>query len=534
MLDIHLHNDRIYDRVIVADHNNVLIIGAIGIIILIIACINFINLTTARSATRSKEVAIRKVAGASRNKLIWQFLSESLIITIISMFIGLVLVETFLPVFRNLTSTSLNLEYGSHLPQLFALTIIVALFSGFYPALVLSGFQPMAIFRGNGQKSKGRGNLQKSLVIVQFSITIALIISLGIILKQMHFIKTTNLGYTHENVAYVDFPINSDPQNPILLKDKLSHHPQISGVTISNLMPGRQPFGEHFIPEGTEDWSPHRYINVGYDFIPFFEMELLEGRNFSRDFPTDSTSVIINETAARGFGWSNTEAIDKELKWNFSFSWDDIIAGKVIGVIKDIHVVDFHSPIESLILTMHQNFNPVVAFKLIDGYTPDVLEFIETQHAEVLPGYPFDPIYLTEELKSLYDTDYQFMDLVKYFSIIAIIIASLGLLGLSSFMILKRFKELGIRKTFGASSTGILVLLTVDFEKWVIFSNLIAWPLAWFFSRNWLEQFAYKISIPWWMFLLGFLFSILLAFLTILFQVLKAARLRPVEAIRYE
>ena len=534
MQDIHLHNDRIYDRVVESDYKSVLIIGAIGIIILLIACINFINLTTARSAYRVREVGIRKVTGASRKQLMGQFIGEAMLITTISLFLAVVLVETFLPEFRNITETNIALDYKASIHYLIGLVLIVGGLSGVYPAFILSGFKPISLFRGFTANRKGKGGFQKTLVVIQFSITIALVISMGVILKQMHFINSQDLGYKHHDVVYIDLPSGTSANTPRVLKEKLKSHSDIEMVSTSNLMPGRVPWGDHFIPEGSENWSPHRYINVDYDYLPFFGIKLIEGRNFSADFGTDSTSLIINESTAKEFGWSLAESIGKEIKWNFASSYDNQITGEVIGVMKDFHVTSLHDKIESLIFTMNQDYNPVLAVRLAPGYNKQTLGFIKEMFKDLLPEHPFDPIFLSEEINMLYKKDHQFLQIIKYFALIAIFIATLGLIGLSTFLIQRKFKELGIRKTFGASSLQILLLLTLQFEKWVLIANLFAWPIAYFFMRNWLSQFAYKTDLSLWIFILGSLFSLTLAFLTVGYQAWKASGLKPISAIRYE
>ncbi len=534
MLDIHLRNDRIFDFARTNDAAMLYLLAVVAILILMIACINYMNLATARSVYRSKEVGIRKVIGATRGNIIIQFIGEALILSVIAIFIGVVITEFFLPEFRRLTQTNITLDYRINLVYFILLAFVIGIFSGSYPAFFTSSFQPISILKGSFHKGGGNILIRKILVVFQFVVMAVLLIASGSIYLQMSFIKNKNLGFDKDYLIYTMIENQPDNKKMQVLHNMLRTSPYINQVTTSNMLPGTTPWGDHFYVEGQDDFFPLRTFNVDPDFIPTLGMEVVAGRNFSVDYGTDSSACIINETAAKDFGWTPEEAIGKEMKWNFSSSWEAIIIGRVIGVAKDFHFKALREKIGPLVMTMHLPVNIILAAKINPEYMDEAISFMENSYNEINPDTPFDYGFLDKDLEELYMIEKRIGKIIIYFVILSVFIACLSLIGLSAFMAERKFNEIGIRKAFGASVGQILYIFNKEFMILVLIANVIAWPLSWFAIDSLLDNFAYRIDIPVWIFIASLIISCGIAFLTISILAYRAAGKNPVDALRYE
>ena len=534
MVDIHLKNDRIFDYALTGDIKNVLFLISIAFLVLVIACMNFINLSTARSVQRSKEVGIRKVVGASRSKLIVQFLGESIVVSFISMFIAIVLIESFIPGFKKLIGANLSVDYSKHLISFIGLTLIIGLFSGIYPAFFTSSFKPMVALKNKTVLGGGSIITRKILVVFQFVVMVILLSGVLIIFQQMSYVKNLPLGFNKDQIIYTSFKEGVPGEQADLLKEMLLSNPNIKTAFLTSQLPGETPYGDHFLIEGNEKSFPARTTSIGYGYIPGLEIKILTGRNFSKEFGTDSSSCIINESAMKKFGWNIDDVIGKKISWNFSSGWDNQINGRVIGVVEDYHFKSLHEEIEPIILTFNPSLNRIVAAKVNAENIDQTIKFIEKSFKEINPSYPFEFSFLSDDFDQLYKREAQFEKIFRYFVILAIIIAILGLLGLTAFMAEKKVREIGIRKTFGASTFGIIKLFTREFTFYVIIANTIGIPIAFFIMKRWLENFSYRINIFWWLFVIVFLLSYIIAIGTVIFIAFKAARRNPVEDLKYE
>lgn len=534
MLDIHLKNDRIFDYALTGDIKNVLFLISIAFLVLVIACMNFINLSTARSVHRSKEVGIRKVVGASRKRLIVQFLGESIMVSFISMFIAIVLIESIIPEFQKLIGANLSVNYSKHLISFIGLAIVIGLFSGIYPAFFTSSFQPMVALKNRTVLGGASIITRKILVIFQFVVMVILLSGVMVIFQQMKYVKNRPLGFDKNQIVYTSFKEGIQGDQANLLKEMLLSNPNIKTAFLTSQLPGETPFGDHFLIEGNEKSFPARTTSIGYGYIPGLGIEILKGRNFSNEFGTDSSSCIINETAMNKFGWNIDNVIGKKISWNFASSWDDQINGRVIGVVKDYHFKSLHEEIEPIILTFNPSLNRIVAAKINTANIDQTIKFIEKSFIEINPAYPFEYSFLSDDFKMLYKREAQFEKIFRYFVVLAIIIAILGLLGLTAFMAEKKVREIGIRKTYGASILDIIKLFTREFTLYVIIANIIGIPIAVLILNRWLNNFSYRINITWWLFLMVFALSLIIAIGTVAFLAWKAALKNPIEAIKYE
>lgn len=534
MLDIHLKNDRIFDYALTGDLKNVLFLISIAFLVLLIACMNFMNLSTARSVQRSKEVGIRKVVGASRSKLIFQFLGESIFVTFISMFIAIVLIESIIPGFQKLTDTDLSVDYSKHLFSFIGLTLIIGLFSGIYPAFFTSSFKPILALKNETVLGSGSIIIRKILVVFQFVVMIILLSGVMVIFQQMKYVKTRPLGFDKNQIVYTSFKEGVPGEQANLLKEMLLSDPNIKTAFLTSQLPGETPFGDHFLIEGNKKSFPARTTSIGYGYIPGLEIKMLAGRNFSKEYGTDSASCIINETAMKNFGWTIDNVIGKKMSWNFASSWDSQINGRVIGVVKDYHFKSLHEEIEPIILTFKPSLNRIVAAKINTENINQTIKFIEKSFEEINPAYPFEYSFLSDDFKQLYKREAQFEKIFRYFVVLAIIIAILGLLGLTAFMAEKKVREIGIRKTYGASILSIIKLFTSEFALYVIIANIIGIPVSILIMNRWLDNFSYRINITWGLFLLVFMISLIIAIGTVALLAWRSALKNPIEAIKYE
>jgi ABC-type antimicrobial peptide transport system permease subunit len=510
------------------DITYVRIMGLIALFILLIACINFMNLSTAQSAKRAKEIGIRKVAGANKGKLIIQFLSESLLIVFVAQIISMILVELLLPAFNNLTGKHLAVDYqsvGLYI-GLISIVLFCGLLAGSYPALYLSSLKPLNIMKGILGKNPGNTQLRRGLVIFQFSLSILLIICTLMVGKQLKYMQNKNLGYNKNNIGYFMFPTR--PGDPRLesLKKELSNNPDIVGVTKGYNLVNIEGTVNGFNWTGKKQGSdiPFYILSGDIDYAKTFQLEIKEGRFFSPEFSTDSSAVVINEKAAEIMGFKDPIGEKLTTPWGSELN--------IIGVVKDFHFKSLHYQIEPLIIQIGASNNFFVRMK--PGNIASTVESVNRTFKSFNPGLPIDFHFLDNDFDNLYKIEQRIGKMLFYFSFISIIISCVGLIGLSSFMTERRTKEIGIRKANGAKSIEIFSLLSKEYFVLVIISFLIASPVAWYTMNKWLQNFAYRINIGWWVFALTGIIVMVITILTVGFQSFKAAGKKPVEVLRYE
>ena len=531
---IHLHSN--LDAELQANSNisYIYIFSAIALFIILLACINFMNLATARSANRAQEVGMRKVLGAYRGQLIKQFLGETIVLAFISLIIALVMVNVMLPFFNLLSGKQLRLvltDFGL-MAGFMAIVVFVGIVSGSYPAFFLSNFQPVVVLRGSSKTATGHSWLRRILVVGQFAISIIFIISTGIVYKQMNFIQHKNLGFEKERVVVIPLGDPRARQIYMSFKNLALQNPDVLALTACNNMPGGLMGMLFFQPEGVQPGEniSIEHLIVDHDFIKAFGIELVSGRDFSLSFPTDTFSAfILNETAIEQLGWKDTPLNRQIHIGNFK-------QGRVIGVVKDFHVKSLHQRIEPLMIHIATNKDQLhyLAIKMSGANLVQTLDFLKECWRQVYPHDPFIYSFLDDDFDSLYRTEELRGNILASFSLLAIIIACLGLLGLASFTSEQRTKEIGIRKVLGASESSIVFMLLREFAQWVIIANIFAWPVAYYAMSRWLNNFAYKTHLSLFIFFASGALALIVALLTVGTQALKAAMANPVEAIKYE
>jgi len=533
---IHLHSKLELDIAERGDIAYVVSFTAIAFFILLIACINFMNLSTARSANRTKEVGIRKVLGAQRGELFRQFIGESLLFSFISFIFAVMLVELFLPLFRSLSGSNMsfqNIAMPWLISGLIGLTLIVGFAAGSYPALFLSTFQPVRVLKGILKTERTNSRLRGILVLVQFTVSVTLFIGTGIVLNQFAYMKNKQLGFEDEHIAYFG-PIGSDLKKSIeSFKDAINEYPGIAGVTLSSHIPSDPPILELFLPEGfpPDQTQLMHQMSIDHEFIPTMGMQIAAGRNFLPTISTDSgQAALINETAARRLEWKNPVG-----KTIISYRSPGPVTKTIVGVVRDFHIESLHKEIGPFFIENNpSDFHRYLLIKIMSGNLPATMEFLRKKWTEIFPQLPFDFSFLDETFDRQYKSDEKIQAIFYNFGVLAIFISCLGLFGLASFTSEQRTKEIGIRKALGASVSGIILMLSKEFTKWVLAANVIAWPLAYFAMRQWLQNFAYRTEIGFSTFILAGVLAFVIALLTVGYQAIRAARANPVEALRYE
>jgi putative ABC transport system permease protein len=539
LTSIHLHSQ--LQQEISGNSNiiNIYIFSAIALFILLIACINFMNLSTARSANKAKEVGMRKVLGAHRSRLIKQFLGESLIYSFIALLIAFILVGLIIPYFNSLAGIELNLEFTNLkilILGFLGLTLIVGFVAGSYPALFLSKFKPVKVLQCSSKSGAANHRFRNILVLGQFTISILLIIATGITLRQLNFMKHEKLGFNKEQLIVLS--IRNDNLNPPIntIKEELKNHVGIINVATASHVPGETTYKNPYIPEGFPDdqsqWMGQ--YNIDHDFIPTMGIKIVAGRNFSIDFTSDSDqAVLINETAAKQFNWENP--IGKKIGVITGPGAKDRIFAEVIGVVQDFHTESLHKKIDPIIIsnTSNQDYN-ALCIRLSPTNMRETIHFIEQMWNEIAPNYPFEYFFLDDSFDYQYREDERLSKIFSYFTFLAIFIACLGLLGLTSFTTEQKTKEIGIRKVLGASVVKVVLLLSKEFIKWIILANIIAWPIAYFFMKEWLQNFAYQTKLGLDIFILSGIAALLITLITVGYQSIKSALANPVESLKYE
>lgn len=510
---------------------NVRIFTIVAIVILLIACINFMNLATARSLKRAKEIGVRKVVGAGKQQLIGQFIGESIFVAFLAMCVSLLLVFLILPTFNNLTEKQLAIDFTdrSFIFLIVGITLITGVVSGSYPALFMSSLRPITVLKGILKFKSGATNFRKALVVVQFVLSIVLILGMIVIYRQIDYIHNKNLGFQKSDLLYM--PLEGElEKNFYAFKDELLKQPGIRNVTSAQHDPlevGSSTMGVRWPGKDTTKLTLFSINPITYDYIQTMDIKLVDGRDFSREFGTDTVNYLLNEAAARIIGYK--EPLGKDLT-----VWGD--PGKIIGVMKDFHHNSLKVPIEPLILRLFRGDRTwgSVIVRTEAGNTKQAIASMESTFKKFNPGFPFRYYFTDDEIAKNYKSEYTVSKLSRYFAFLAIFISCLGLFGLITFTAEQRTKEIGIRKVLGASVGGIVRMLSKDFLKLVLIAAIIAFPLAWLAMNKWLADFAYRVEIGWVVFVVAGLVAILIALVTISVQAIKAALANPVKSLRTE
>lgn len=531
--DIYFEPTSDFDNVRHGDKPVVYIFLSIAILILLIACINFMNLSTIQAVERSKEVGLRKVMGALKNNLVWQFIGESILTTGISCAFSVGLLQLLMPFYNHLLGYSLVVSWNTWPIYLFLLGVIIlaGFLAGSYPAFILSAFSPIQALKGKLRLGKGGSLFRQSLVVVQFSISVFLIIGTAIIISQMKFIKNKNLGYDETQTVVVRIDNNEIDEHKNAFKNELQNQSNVSSVSLMSGEPGGF-FDELPIKaEGKNDEIfKFRSEFCDFEFVKTLGLKVIAGRDFSSSFPTDTAnSVLINRTTASILGWSPEQAIGKWIQNTFR----DSIHRHVIGVVEDFHFLSMKQRMDALVIAPYED-KRVALIKIKPGNLDGAVSTIQKAYNRAAPIYPFEYSFLDQKFDILYKTDIRQQTIVTVFSGLAIFIACLGLFGLASFTATKRTKEIGVRKVLGSSTGNIVLLLSKDMIRPVLIATCIAIPLGYTAMNRWLNNFAYRTPLHWWIFVLAAFITILIALSTVGFKAVKAALANPTASLRSE
>ncbi len=535
---IHLHSDRMMEIKPGGSIQYVYIFSAVALFILLIACVNFMNLSTARSAGRAKEVGIRKVLGSARNQLITQFLSEAVLMAVIAMIIALILSFLAIPTFNEVAAKSLSLSrvfQPDMLLVLIALPFIVGLLAGSYPALFLSAFNPVQVLKGKLNLGAKGGTFRNILVVFQFTTSIILIIGTIIIYQQLEYIQNKNLGFNKEQVIIVNEAFVLGPQAETF-KNEILEMPGVQSGTLSSFLPissssrSDEMFSKGRVMTSENAFGMQRW-RIDHDYINTLGMEIKEGRDFSKNFSTDSTAVILNESAARIVGTENV--IGSKLYCVTNIETGELTEYEIIGVVQNFHFESLRENIGPLAFMLGPSTGHA-SFKVNAASIPQVLDGMRDKWSNLTSGTPLNYRFLDEAFDEMYRTEQRLSTIALIFSILAILVACLGLFGLSTFIAEKRIKEIGIRKVLGATVSGLVQMLSKDFLILVLIAFLIATPIAWYAMQLWLQDFVYRIEISWIYFLIAGLLAVFIALSTVSFQAIKAALINPAKNLRSE
>lgn len=540
LTDIHLNSKLDYEIAPNSNRNSVNVLSLIALFMLVIAIINYMNLATATSSKRVKEIGIKKVAGAKTSQLIFQFIGESVILVFIAMTIAMILIELTMPVFNTFTDKGIvfsDLLAGHNILFIIALTIVIGFVSGIYPAFYLSSFDPLQVLKNNLTNGEGSGIARKILVVMQFTISISLIITTIIIRDQLNFMRNSDLGFTKENIIVL--PINGTPAalKYASFKEDLLSSPYITSVTAMDDIFGAAHNTHEFRPEGfpEDHWQFYPALVVQYDFLKTFDLKLVAGRDYSSESKTDpETGILINEAMVRHMGWETPrEAIGKQFK---SLRGEE----RVIGVYNDFHQTSLHEPAGPFVLNMKETpreiqfFLKYMVVRIEEDSDESALAYIESAWNNIAPDRPFEYFYLSDELKELYKDEENLSELALLFTLIIMFIAALGLLGLASFMAEQKTKEVGIRKVLGATTLSIIKNLTAEYIALVTIASILAWIISWLVMDYWLSRFPYQTPLDWVVFILAAIVAYGIAFAISGFKAFMASRANPVVTLKYE
>ncbi len=526
--DIHLDSGYAGEIGPTGSMSTVYIYTAIALFILFIACINFMNLTTALATKRAREIGMRKVFGAARPSLIWQFLGESVIMSLIGLILAMILVETLMPSFEQVVQRDLDLYQWRNLDLIAGIPVLVigvGLLAGSYPAFYLSAFKPVSVLRGIFKGAHGYTGLRNGLVFFQFAISIVLIICTLVIYAQLGYIRSMDPGYRKDEVMVLRFTSDAFKGRYRELKEKLAALPDVVSSSACSDVPGTGFSTNGYRPEGYEHPVQFNAVDVDYDYMRTLGLQVIQGRSFSREFSTDPDAYMINETLARQLNWE--DAAGKTIYRNGGHT--------VIGVVRDFHFAPVHQEIGPLIFTLRPYMG--YDFLLVRFRTADMdrlVAQVEGVWSSIDPDEPFEYYFMDDVFNMVYRSEKQMSRILLYVAILSILIACLGLFGLALYSTEQKTREIGVRKVFGSTASGVVRLLTGRFTRYVVLANLLAWPVAYLVIRKYMQMYAYRIDFPLWVFLLVALGVYLLALLTIAFQSYKASSLNPSDSLRYE
>ena len=539
LTDIHLHSNMTGEVGVNSDIAYVYVFAGVAIFILLIACFNFTNLSTARSLSRAKEVGLRKVVGAERSQLVKQFLGEAGFFAMISLVIALAIAYLVLPVINQLSERELSLDLNGNLSlvvMLFLLVLFVGLSAGIYPAVILSSFKPVEVLKGKLFKTSKKISFGRVLVTLQFVVSIVLIAATILVNQQLKFLQNKKLGFDKENVVVLTLPKNLDTTRLETFKTSLINNPGIRAVAASQSIPGPIiPVNQ--VNDGNADLSKALSMQMLFtdvDFVRTMNIKIIAGRDFSKDHPTDRTEgFILNEEAVKKSGWrSPADAIGKTFQWVLPNTV--LKSGKVIGVVQDFNITPLKTAVQPLVMHIQPIRFQYLYIRFDQAKADNVISTIEKTFNQFYAKQSFEYSFLDDTLAMMYKNERKLSTIFSYFSSLAILIACLGVLGLSLYSIRQRIKEIGIRKVIGASVTSITGLLIKEFIQPVLIATLIAVPIVWYGMNKWLEDFAYRITISWWIFAVAGALALVIAIFTVSLQAIKAAMANPVKSLRTE
>jgi len=531
--DIHLYPSVNWEMQAGGNIYSVYIFSTIALLILIIACLNFMNLSTARANKRAKEVSLRKTIGANVNQLRIQFIQESILLAILALVIAVVLIIIFIPVFNDLFNELLSVELLLQVQNVIiyiGISLAVGLFAGLYPAFYLTKFEPVGVLKSGMLSGGGKLSFRRNTVVIQFVISIALIIGMFTVYHQMKYIQNRSLGFDKENVVIVHVRSRNVAQNYKPFRNELMRNPQVVSVASSADLPSDRIYSNTNFRYRSEENTPFSMslIEIGYDYIDAYKMGMLSGRNFSKAFSSDTVgAIILNESAVEKFGWTPETAIGKEVSYYRGVK-------KITGVMKNFNFKSVHTEIEPLVLILNPDYITHVSVRIKPGNVETILSSIEHEWQKMFPLEQFEFSFLDNRLNQLYESEKKMQNIFLMFSFLSLFVACLGLFGLAAYTAEERTKEIGIRKVLGASTPNILSLLLKEFIKWVVISTVIAWPIAYFIMTKWLQNFVYRINMEVWIFILPAFIALAISLLTVGFQSFKAAINNPIDSIKYE
>lgn len=535
LTDIHLKSDVLFDLSEGGDLRYVYIFSAIALFMLLIACINFMNLSTAGAGKRSKEVGIRKVLGSRKHQLIWQFLVESIVLSFISLSLALLLVKLALPVFNTLAAKNLSftlIDSPVSILLLVVFAIVVGTLAGSYPAFFLSSFNTISVLKSKFTSGKQSIGLRSALVVFQFFISITLIVCTIVVYNQLNYINSKDIGYNKEQVLLIGETYLLG-KNEALLHNQLKKDARVENVSTSSFLPAGPSNSNNFIVypdfKETQLVKTLRY-HVDPQYIPTLGMQMVAGRNFSETLASDSNAIILNETGAKAFGFKN-DAL--EHKVTYSMNGGRKQSYTVIGIVKDFHFKSLHQPISPLVMTLGDNTGSIIA-RINSKDVSGLLSSVKKQWSSITMEEPFVYSFLDERFRQTYEKEQKMGLILTIFAGLTIMVGCLGLFGLAAFTAEQRTKEIGIRKVLGASVSGVVTMLTKDFLKLVAIAFVIACPIAWFIMSKWLQDFAYRVTIQWWVFLIAAIAAIFITLVSVSLKAVKAAIANPVKSLRSE
>jgi putative ABC transport system permease protein len=542
--DIHLSSsDFVYDKSIRGNETYVKGLTLIALFVLVIACFNFVNLSTAKSFRRAREIGVRKVVGAERSQLIFQFLSETMMLAFLSVLLAIAATFIIIPLLNNFTGKSILFNPFTQ-PVLAGMilvgTLVLGMLAGIYPALVLSGFQPIKVLKSISPAANTKNTrwLRQALVVVQFALSGLLIVSSTIVYRQISFLNTKDVGFEKEQLVFFEAK-DSIINNIETFKNELKRSPSVISVTSGYGLPGDQYAGDQVTVSGSSNKTYPANVFIGdHDYVKTIGLKVIAGRDFSREMSTDADhGFIINETAVKEFGLKNpAAALGKDISWE---KWEPdslnpVKKGKIIGVIQDFHYKSLHEKVTATVLQIYPPVLYKVAVKIHGSDLPGTLSHISNIWNKFSPGYPMEYKFMDETFGDMYKSEVQLSKMLWIFTLMAIIVGCMGLFALAAFSAEQRTKEIGIRKVLGANAIGIIIMLSKTFLKPVLIASLIAFPLAWWAMNKWLEDFAYRINIGWSVFIIATVIALLIAWITVSFQAIKLAVINPVKSLRTE